>query len=70
MASALSPTQKTLNLRRDVERSRLETQLLATAYELLTPILRRALPSPQPKHQPTQQPRKAHERRQRQAGGQ
>ncbi len=65
MAGTLSATRKTLNLRRVCERSRLATEALAAAYELLTPTLRRALPIPQSTQQcPSGRPR------QRQAGGQ
>jgi hypothetical protein len=45
MVQPLSPTKKTLNLCRDCERSRLAAEALTAAYELLTPILGRALPS-------------------------
>jgi hypothetical protein len=65
MASTLSPTRKTLNLCRECEHSRLAAQALVAAYELLTPLLRRALPT----RQPTQHSRSA-KQRQRQAGGQ
>jgi hypothetical protein len=34
-------------VQRGFERSRLETQLIATAYELAVPIRRQALPTPQ-----------------------
>jgi hypothetical protein len=34
-------------VQRGFERSRLETQLIATAYELAVPIRRQALPAPQ-----------------------
>jgi hypothetical protein len=46
---ALPPSQgkKTLTVRRDCKRSRLEAQLLAAAYELLTPISKRPLPTSQ-----------------------
>ena len=37
-------TNRVLKIERSCERPRLGSQLLATAYELLTPILRRALP--------------------------
>jgi len=65
MAGNPSPIKKTLNLRRGCERSRLAAEALAAAYELLTPVLRRILPLPQPtRHSPSGRPR------QRQAGGQ
>ena len=34
-------------LQRGFERSRLEEQLIATAYELVVPVRRQALPTPQ-----------------------
>ena len=44
MASNPSTTQQTLNLRRGCERSRRAAEVLAAAYELLTPMLRRSWP--------------------------
>ena len=50
----LSPSQgkKTLTVRRGCKRSRLEGQLLAAAYELLTPISKRPLSASQSGRQP------------------
>lgn len=45
MAGSKNKTKHLLKIERDCERSRLEGQLLASAYELLTPTLRRALPT-------------------------
>jgi hypothetical protein len=70
MASTLPPAKRTLNLRRSCERSRLEAQILAASYELLTPFLRRALLLPQGDRQPTQPPRNTQQRHHRPAGGQ
>ena len=64
MANTPSPTRKTLNLRRGCERSRLTAETLAAAYELLTPILRRAFANAKS----TQ--RRSVGRRQRLTGGQ
>jgi hypothetical protein len=44
MASPTRRRRNTLKLERDCERSRLEEQVLAAAYELATPLLRRSLP--------------------------
>jgi hypothetical protein len=52
MAGLKHRTNRLLKIERSCERSRLESQLLATAYELLTPILRRALPRPPGAHHP------------------
>ena len=65
MAQPLSPTKTTLNLCRDYERSRLAAEALAAAYELLSPILRRALPNSE-----STQRRPSAEPCQRLAGGQ
>jgi hypothetical protein len=44
MPRAENKTRKLLKVERGCERSRLEGQLLAAAYDLATPLLRRALP--------------------------
>jgi hypothetical protein len=46
MASAKNRTRKTLKIERCCELSRLEGQVIAAVYELVTPPIRRALPSP------------------------
>ena len=43
MAPAESKTRKLLKVERGCERSRLEGQVIAAAYELVTPLLRRTL---------------------------
>ena len=59
MERARVRTRQLLNLQRGFERSRLEDQLVAAAYELALPIRRQALPATQrvqedeaPKDQP------------------
>jgi hypothetical protein len=69
MASTPSSTRKVLPLRREGQRSRLEAQILAEAYELLTPFLRCAVPASPPRSRPPPRPRQASQRRLRQAGG-
>jgi hypothetical protein len=46
MASAKNRTRKLLKIERCCEHSRLEGQVIAAVYELVTPLIRRALPSP------------------------
>ena len=46
MASAKNRTRKLLNIERCCEHSRLQGQLIAAAYELVTPLIRRRLPAP------------------------
>lgn len=57
MASNQAPAKKTLTLTRSCERSRLAAAALASAYELLTPILQRALPNSEPAPQAEQRQR-------------
>jgi hypothetical protein len=64
MPGNLSSTRKTVILRRSCERSRLGAAALVSAYELLTPVLRRTLCLSQPT-QPSPTPKPC----QRQAGG-
>ena len=64
MASNPAPAKKSLNLSRGCDRSRLSAEALAAAYELLTPILQRALASPESSQRP------GAEQRQLLAGGQ
>jgi hypothetical protein len=45
MASAKNRTRKLLKIERCCEHSRLQGQLIAAAYELITPVIRRVLPS-------------------------
>jgi hypothetical protein len=52
MAGLKNRTKRLLQIERSCERSRLESQLLATAYALLTPSLRRALPRPPSERHP------------------
>jgi hypothetical protein len=68
---ALSPSQgkKPLTVRRGCKRSRLESQLLAAAYELLTPISKRPLPTPQSELEPKNGRAQTHAPRSRRAGG-
>jgi hypothetical protein len=61
MPAANNRTRKLLNIQRCSEQSRLEGQVIAAVYELLTPLIRRALPSPsagvaQPRTSATDQP--------------
>ena len=46
MPRAENETRKLLKVERGWERSRLEEQLLAVAYDLVTPLVRRVLPLP------------------------
>jgi hypothetical protein len=68
---ALSPSQgkKTLIVRRGCKRSRLEAQLLAAAYEFLTPIAKRSLSASPSDGQPKDGPTTVAEPRPRRAGG-
>ena len=65
-----SPTRKghtALKLERTCERSRLEEQVLAAAYELAAPLLRRPIPGAAPGRLPAPAPQA--DRPRRQAGG-
>lgn len=53
MGRAARPIHKHLNIARGFEGSRLEGQLVAAAYELVAPIIRRSFPSA---HQPSRRP--------------
>jgi hypothetical protein len=55
MPRAENRTRKLLKIERACERSRLEGQLLAAAYDLVAPLLRRSL-STSPAGQPTGSP--------------
>lgn len=46
MASANKRTRKLLKIERCSEHSRLQGQLIAAVYELVTPLIRRTLSSP------------------------
>jgi len=46
MAKPKNTIHNTLKLERICERSRLEPQVIAAAYELVSPVARRALPAP------------------------
>jgi hypothetical protein len=50
MAGPSNQVNKHLKVERICERSRLEEHLVASAYELVTPILRRRLPDAVPDH--------------------
>ena len=50
MEGAHIQTRQLPPLQRGFERSRLENQLIATAYELAVPVRRQALPTPQRCH--------------------
>ena len=52
MASPTRRASNALKLERSCEVSRLEEQVIATAYELTTPILRRPIPDTAPDRQP------------------
>src|SRR5262245_53140795 len=53
MASPTARASNALKLERSCERSRLEKQVLAAAYELLTPLLRQPIPTAAPDRQQT-----------------
>jgi hypothetical protein len=67
MASPNRRGRSALKLERACERSRLEEQVLAAAYELATPFLRRAIPDTASGRRPA--PAAQADRPQRQAGG-
>jgi hypothetical protein len=57
MDRALRQKQRALHLQRRCERSRVESDLWTTAYELIVPEQRQSLPPP---HSPTAQPGEDH----------
>ena len=58
MARAPARTQRTLRVQRRFERSRLEDDLVAAAYQLAVPVPRRSQRRPDPKASlPASQPR-------------
>jgi hypothetical protein len=67
MASPTRRGHSALKLERICERSRLEEQVLAAAYELATPLLRRPIPDTASGRRPAPAPQA--DRPQRQAGG-
>ena len=67
MASPTRRERSALKLERACERSRLEEQVLAAAYELATPLLRRPILDTASGRRPT--PNSQADRPQRQAGG-
>jgi hypothetical protein len=56
MGRAIPRPSRPRHLERGCELSRLQTQLVAAAYELVVPVLRRPLPPPQPAPGPTPGP--------------
>jgi hypothetical protein len=68
MANPPARAGRVLNVLRSCEPSRLETQVVAAAYECLTPLLKRHLPNARSKRG-SAQCRAATDHRQRQAGG-
>jgi hypothetical protein len=69
MASPTWRASNALKLERSCEASRLEEQLIAFAYELITPILRRPIPDMTPGRQPAAGHAPEADRSRRQAGG-
>jgi hypothetical protein len=69
MASLTRRASHALKLDRSCEVSRLEEQVLATVYELVTPLLRHPIPNTGTDRQPASRHAPPAGRPQRQAGG-
>jgi len=69
MPSPAHRTRKVLKLHRSAERSRLDKQLIAAAYELVIPVVRRSLGKAGPGYPSASPSTAAMDRPQRQVGG-
>jgi hypothetical protein len=69
MASPTTRASNALKLERSCEVSRLQEQVIAAAYELATPLLRRPIPDTAPGRQPAAAHAPPADRPRRQAGG-
>jgi hypothetical protein len=69
MASPTRRARNALKMERSCEVSRLEEHIIATAYELATPIFRHPIPNAVPDRPPASVHGQEAERSQRQAGG-